>query len=172
MPRPQKSEYPEYFDRYISLVDADDIAEMISKYNDAQTGYIDALPDDKANFAYAENKWTVKEALQHIIDTERVFTYRVLALSRGETQTLTGFDQNIYAQNCNVKYRAFDDVKEEFKAVRHSTNILLWSLSREQLLRVGNIADYQASANAFAYNIYGHFIHHQRIFTERYFALQ
>lgn len=172
MSRPQKTEYPEYFDRYISLVNADSIAEMIGKYNDAQIAYIDALPDDKADFAYAENKWTVKEALQHIIDTERVFAYRVLALSRGETQTLTGFDQNIYTQNCNVKYRAFDDVKEEFKAVRYSTNILLRSLSNEQLSRMGNIADYRASANAFAYNIYGHFIHHQRIFSERYFTLQ
>lgn len=171
MPRPQKTEYPEYFDRYISLVEADSIAALISKYNDAQIQYIDTLPDDKADFAYAENKWTVKEALQHIIDTERVFAYRVLALSRGETQTLTGFDQNIYTQNCNVQHRALDDVKEEFKAVRRATNILLQSLSEEQLLRMGNIADYQASANAFAYNIYGHFIHHQRVFTERYFAL-
>lgn len=170
MPRPQKTEYPEYFNRYISLVDADSISAMISKYNDVQIAYIDALPEDKANFAYAENKWTVKEALQHIIDTERVFAYRILALSRGETQTLTGFDQDIYAQNSNAGNRALDDLKEEFKVVRHSTNILLRPLSSEQLLRMGNIADYQASANAFAYNIYGHFIHHQSILTERYFA--
>lgn len=172
MPRPQKTEYPEYFDRYISMVQSDSIAEMISKYNDAHIQYADALPEDKAAFAYAENKWTLKEVLQHITDTERVFAYRILAISRGETQRLTGFDQNVYAQNCNVKCRAFDDVKEEFKAVRYSTNILLRSLSREQLLLMGSIADYQASTGAFAYNIYGHFIHHSSIITEKYLALQ
>ena len=81
MPRPQKTEYPEYFDRYISMVQSDSIAEMISKYNDAHIQYADALPEDKAAFAYAENKWTLKEVLQHITDTERVFAYRILAIS-------------------------------------------------------------------------------------------
>ncbi|WP_082915368.1 DinB family protein [Arachidicoccus ginsenosidimutans] len=168
MPRPQQNEYPPYFERYISLVEGESIAEVISKYNDEQLNYVDALPNDKANFAYAENKWTVKEAVQHISDTERVFAYRILAMSRGEMQTLTGFDQNIYAQNSNVLRRSFDDVKEEFKAVRYATNILLRSLSEEQLLRVGNVADYKVSAKAFAFNIYGHFIHHQHILKEKY----
>ncbi|MDE1191062.1 MAG: DinB family protein [Arachidicoccus sp.] len=168
MPRPQKSEYPEYFERYISLVKGESIAELISNYNDNHINFIESLPDEKANFAYAENKWTVKEALQHIVDTERVFAYRVLAISRGETQTLNGFDQDIYNDHSNAAHRAFDDVKEEFKAVRYATNILLRSLSETQLNRIGNIADYQASTRAFAYNIYGHFIYHQIIFKERY----
>jgi len=171
MPRPQQNEYPPYFERYIHFVEGNSIPELISIYNDTQINFIESLPGGKADFAYDEHKWTLKEVIQHISDTERVFAYRILAVSRGETQTLTAFDQNIYAQNTNVLHRAFDDVKEEFKAVRYATNILLRSLSEAQLLRQGNIADYKASAKAFAYNIYGHFIHHQKIITERYLAL-
>lgn len=172
MPRPQANEFPQqmppYMLQYISLVEGDNIATVISKYNDAHIHFINALPQSKADYAYAENKWTVKEALQHIIDTERVFAYRALCIARGETQTLPGFDQNIFQEMSNAKHRSFDDLKEEFKAVRYATNILLQSLDNEQILRIGNVADYQASANAFAYTIYGHFIHHQNIFKERY----
>ena len=172
MPRPQANEYPQneppYMLHYISLVEGDDIASVIGKYNDAQINFISALPDSKANYAYAEGKWTVKEALQHIIDTERVFAYRALCIARGEAQTLPGFDQNVYLETSNANQRSFNDLKEEFKAVRYATNILLQSLNSEQILRVGSVADYKASANAFAYTIYGHFIHHQNIFEERY----
>lgn len=171
MPRPQHPEYPEYFEQYIALIKGNNIVEVISKYNDEHINYVAALPDDKADFAYAEDKWTVKEAVQHITDTERVFAYRILAIARGESQRLTAFDQTLYVQNCNVQQRSFNDVKEEFKAVRYTTNILLRSLSQEQLLRMGNVSDYQASSNAFAFIIYGHFIHHQQIFEERYLAL-
>ncbi len=168
MTRPQQNEYPPYFERYISLVQAGSVAEMISKYNYEQINYIDSLPDDKANFAYADNKWTVKQALQHICDTERIFAFRALCISRGETQTLSAFDQNLYTQNAHVQRRAFEDIKEEFKAVRYATNIMLRSFSEAQLLNTGSVADYSASAKAFVFNIYGHAIHHLQIFKSHY----
>lgn len=172
MPRPQANEFPQneppYMLHYISLVEGDNIATVIGKYSDAQINFISALPGSKADYAYAEGKWTIKEVLQHITDTERIFAYRALCIARGETQTLPEFDQNAYMEISNVHQRPFDDLKEEFKAVRYATNILLQSLGSEQILRIGSVADYKASVNAFAYTIYGHFIHHQNIFEERY----
>lgn len=160
MPRPTEIEYPTYAKDYVSLVKGNSVAEIISMHNDELISFVEAIPNAKANFAYAENKWTVKEVLQHIIDTERIFSFRALAIARGEKQSLPGFEQNIYAANSNAASRAFSDLKEEFAAVRYSSNILFRSFNSSTLENRGLVNGCEVSCLGIIFMTFGHALHH------------
>ena len=108
MSKPSPGTYPAYFENYVSKVQADSVKEATEKYGKALIENFKALPADKASFAYAEGKWTLKEMLQHIIDTERIFAYRAVAIARKETIGLPGFDENTYAANSKANGRGWD----------------------------------------------------------------
>ncbi len=168
MSRPQASDFPAYFARYISKVDADTIHEAINKYATSLTGFYTTLPEEKAGYAYAPGKWTLKEVLQHIIDAERIFSYRILRIARKDKTPLPSFDENSYAENSLANERSFASIKEEFLAVRKATDLLLASLNEEQLAQQGISSGLPVTANAIAYIIFGHMLHHREVLEERY----
>src|ERR1700742_3235933 len=132
MPQPHEHDFPAYFGKYISKVNAADPADAVAKHSEALLAFYNNLPQAKADFAYEPGKWTVKESLQHVIDTERVFSYRLLAIARGDQSELPSFDENAYTANSNASQRTLDALKEEFTALRRSTDLLLLSLDGSQ----------------------------------------
>ncbi len=160
---------PEFFDRYINLVNRD--AELINELKKSIDVFDDVISQlkEKANFRYQEEKWSVKELLQHCIDTERVLAYRALVFSREGNVDLAGMDENVYAKNAIVDYRSIDDLIHEFKAVRQSSIYLFESFTKEQLLQVGTCFAKEMTPLALGFVIIGHPMHHLKTLKERYF---
>ena len=118
-------------------------------------------------YAYADGKWTIKQVLGHMADTERVFAFRALCFSR-EHVSLPGFDQDVYMQKATFNARCLDDIADEFRIVREATLYLLKSMTEEQWLRRGIASGSAVSVRALAYMIAGHEMHHLKILKERY----
>jgi uncharacterized damage-inducible protein DinB len=130
--------------------------------------FVQNIPMDKFDYSYAEGKWTIKDIIQHIIDTERIFVYRALRISRNDKTPLPGFEQNDYVENTNAHTRSIQDLLAEFSAVRQSTLFLFKSFSEEQLKRLGIASANEVSVRALGFIIIGHQKHHQKVFEERY----
>ena len=160
--------YPPYFYNYIKLVENEDLKTVLKSQIDESQKFFNSIPEEKYDYKYAEGKWSIKEALQHIIDTERVFTYRSLAFSRKDINILPSFDDKSYAANANGANRKWSELVDEFMTVRKSTESLFNSFSAEQMDGVGKASDYQMSAKAMGYTIAGHLAHHINIIKERY----
>lgn len=120
-------------------------------------------------FAYAAGKWTLKELLQHVTDTERVFIYRAMCVARGEKQSLPGFDEDMYAANSNANARSWKSLAEEFLAVRQSSRLLFESFTEEMLNQSGTANNRPIHVNAIGFILVGHALHHMHIARERYF---
>ena len=168
MSRPKPTDFPEYFARYISRVDTDTLAEAVTKYSADIEKFYTGLPETKAGYAYAPGKWTLKEVLQHIIDTERVMSYRLMRIARNDKTPLPSFDENSFSEFSRANERGFDELKEEFKAVRKASDLLIGSLNEEQLSRTGTASNLPVTANAVGYIVLGHLLHHKAITEERY----
>jgi hypothetical protein len=168
MPKPIATDFPAYFSRYISKADANSLAEAVTIYAKSLLHFYTGLPEAKADYAYAPGKWTVKEVVQHVIDAERIFSYRVLRIGRKDTTPLPSFDENSYAENSLANNRSLASLKEEFVAVRKSTDLLINSLSEEQLAQEGVSSNLPITANAIGYIVFGHLLHHKEVLEERY----
>jgi uncharacterized damage-inducible protein DinB len=168
MPRPKPTEFPEYFGRYISRVDADSLVEAIPAYARALENFYDLLPEEKSDYRYAPGKWTLKELLQHVVDTERIMSYRLLRIARKDKTPLASFDENTFAEHSRANERSFNDIKEEFLAVRKSTDMLIRSLNEEQLSELGTAGNKPVTANAVGYIIFGHMLHHKEVVEQKY----
>jgi uncharacterized damage-inducible protein DinB len=168
MSKPLQSDFPAYYSTYISKVDAGSISEAIKNYAVSLTDFYKNLPEEKAEYCYAPGKWTLKELLQHIIDAERIFSYRALRIARKDNTPLPAFDENSYAANSLANNRNFADMKEEFLAVRKSTDCLLSSLTEDQLSAQGISSNLPITVNAIAFIIFGHLLHHKQVLEERY----
>ncbi len=168
MSRPQASEFPPYFGRYIAQVDADNIMDAVNKYSKVLGDFYNHLPEEKGEYRYATGKWTVKELLLHIVDAERIFSYRMLRIARKDKTPLASFDEDSYAANSEAGNRSFASIKEEFLAVRKATDLLLTTLSEEQLSQVGISSNLAITVNALAYITFGHMLHHKNVLEERY----
>ena len=164
----EPSVYKNYFENYTSQVIEKEIISAFSSQEKILNNFLDLATEEKSSCAYAEGKWTLKEMLQHIIDTERIFAYRALAIARKETATLPGFDENLYADNSNANSRTWDNLTQEIKAVRNSTIILFESFTEEMLQSKGNFSSSSGSANTLGFIIVGHVYHHIKIAKERY----
>ena len=168
MARPQSSEFPAYFGRYIAQVEAENITEAVNKYSKNLGDFYNTLPEEKADYRYAPGKWTLKELLLHVVDAERIFSYRILRISRKDKTPLASFDEDSYAANSDAHYRSFASIKEEFQAVRKATDLLLLSLTEEQVTQEGISSNLNITVNALAYITFGHMLHHKNILEERY----
>lgn len=166
--KPITGEYIPYQINYIKLVDDGDLIEQLRKNIDATAAFLSELPIEKADFAYAEGKWTIKGVLQHIIDCERIMCYRALCIGRGDTTPLPGFEEDDYATNANIDERDIIDMIREFIAVRAGTIYMLRSFNDNILSRFGNANKNPVTCNALAYVIAGHELHHINIIKERY----
>lgn len=171
MPRPQEQDFPPYFGRYISQANSESLSEAIQMYSAFLIDFYTALPEEKASFSYAPGKWSLKELLQHVIDTERVMAYRLLRFARKDKTPLASFDENLFAENSLANNRSFASIKEEFVAVRKSTDLLIQSLSEVQLKEEGIASNLPITANSIGYIIYGHMLHHKMVIEERYLAI-
>jgi len=160
--------YARHFYPYIKLVENEDLKTVLQNQMQETEDFFNSIPEEKYLYKYAEGKWSIKEVIQHIIDTERVFVYRALAFSRKDVHILPSMDENNYAANSNADSRKFQDLIDEFLAVRKSAIFLFNSFSSEQLDAVGKASDYEMSVKAMGYTIAGHAAHHINILKERY----
>ena len=168
MARPQPNECAPFYHKYIALAEGNSINEIVKKYAFELQEFYNNLPESKADFAYAEKKWTVKQVLQHLTDAERVFAYRALRIGRNDETPLASFDENAYVENGFATERSLSSLKQEFNAVRAATDIFLLALNEEQVMRMGTASNNPVSVNALAFIIYGHLLHHKKILKERY----
>lgn len=168
MARPQANDSAAYYHKYIALAEGDSVTELVNNYAFDIQEFYNNLPESKADFAYAENKWTVKQVLQHLTDAERVFAYRALRISRGDITPLASFEENAYVENGFAEERSLSSLKQEFNSVRAATDIFLLALNEDQIKRTGTASNSTVSVNALAYIIYGHLLHHRNILQERY----
>ncbi len=166
--RPQPDECNPYYDTYISKVPDGDVVALLKRLKDSSYQVFSELSADKADFAYDDGKWTVKEVLGHIIDTERTFAYRLFCFSRDSVELPT-MDQNIYVSNSNSNSRTIQSLAAEFRATRESNIYLIESLTDEQLKRSGIASGNAVSVRALVYMLVGHELHHLGVLKERYF---
>ena len=169
MNRPDKNEYNPYFQHYIDLVESGEFLAVFDR-NTEQTGrYFNNIPTDKHDYRYAEGKWTIKEVLMHIIDTERVFAYRTLVCLRGDHATpLHSMDDNLYASNIDVSSRTMESLIREFGVVRSNSRLLFENVTEVQSKFLGNGVTHPFSARALGLIMMGHILHHMNIINERY----
>jgi len=160
--------YPPYFNKYISLVETEDLSSILEKQINEVSEFFNSVPEDKWLYKYEENKWTIKEVWQHITDTERVFSFRALAFARKDPNNFPSFNENEYAKNSHADNRNPKDLIEEFLAVRKSSQLLFKSFSPSQMETVGKASNNEMSVNAIGYMIAGHFQWHLNILKERY----
>ncbi|TAH08600.1 MAG: DinB family protein [Sphingobacteriia bacterium] len=168
MAKPVQGEYGSFYEGYISKVDTNNLHEAVNTYSHPLSYFYVNLPEEKADYRYAPEKWTLKDLLQHVIDTERIMQYRLLRIGRNDSTPLPGFEENDYAITANASLRSFVSLKEEFIALRKSTDLLIQSLSEEQLNNIGKASGNNITANAVGYIIFGHMMHHKKLIEERY----
>lgn len=165
----KEEEFDPYYGRYINkLSNSIDIREgfVIGKTNVLQ--FFQDIPKEKLDYRYAKGKWSVKEILQHLIDTERIFMHRCFRIARNDKTSLAGFDQNIYVEPSNASGKLIEDLINEFKAVRESSISLLNSLSDNHLKYVADANGADMSARAAAFTIIGHEVWHMEVIKEKY----
>jgi hypothetical protein len=168
VPPPEASEYNPYYGKYISLITGHEILATLNNQVDRMKALLSRLGNDEANFRYAPDKWTIKQALGHVIDTERIFGYRALRISRNDKTPLASFEQNDYVPNGPFEFVSLPELLEEYAAVRHATVLLFRHLRPEAWQRRGMASSSEVSVRALAYIIAGHDEHHYRLFREKY----
>ena len=167
--RPHSTTAPEFFHKYIELVKCDDPIWQMEVNHQKTCDFVKNLPSEDWDYRYQEGKWSVKELLIHMIDTERILSTRAMRISRGEVNSLTGFDHEHYNTNCEADNRSVLSIVEEYKAVRNSTLCLFKNLVEGKLDRIGKADNKEISPRALAFIIAGHEMHHMNVIAERYF---
>lgn len=168
MPRPQPGTYLDYYSNYINLVKEDNLQDAFENQQHVVDTFFRGISEARSCTAYAEGKWTIKELLQHVIDTERILAYRALSFARGESQQLPGFDENEYAVASDANHRTWDSLCEELSVVRKSTRILFDSFTDKMLSAQGHANKHIMAVLAAGFIITGHLYHHMNITRERY----
>jgi hypothetical protein len=168
MSKPSSTSHSAYFQKYIDQVPEDNLQMAFQNQSLVITEFLHSITEEKSNYAYAPGKWTVKELLQHMTDTERIFAYRGLCIARNEKGNLPGFDENEYAAASNAGNRTWKDLAEEFLIVRKSTAALFNSFTPEALNNTGTSNSNPLMVNSIGFITVGHVYHHIKIFKERY----
>lgn len=165
-----ENEYALYYKNYIQPLEQNG-KSIVTNLEISQANFVATLsniPTKKQQFAYVSGKWTVKEVVQHIIDTERVFCYRALCFARNDKTSLPGFDQDLFVANVDAIIRNWADLLTEMATVRQGTILLFKSFSDESLLRIGVGSEKNMSVRAIGFLCSGHQVHHLGILKERY----
>ena len=168
--RPESGEYAPYYEKYISLVKGHDIVGILEGQRLQMAQIFGARSEREGNFRYAPDKWTVKEVLGHVNDTERIFAYRALRIARGDQTPLSGFEQDDYVRGGNFAERTLADLADEFGYVRSASVALFRSLKKDAWARRGVANEKEVTVRALAFIVAGHELHHRLILEERYFA--
>jgi len=167
MKRPSNGDYAPFYAGYIKNV-PDDVIKALEDQLYLTNTFFKAIPADKIDYRYAEGKWSIKEIVGHLIDNERIMSYRALSISRNETQSLPGFDENDYMRESNYSKRNYYDIVDELRKVRESNLPMFKSFSEEILDRRGVANNSEVTVRALLFIIAGHEIHHINIVKERY----
>lgn len=168
--RPDANEYAPYYERYIALVSGADVVAALEGQRLHMMQMLSARSEREGNFRYAADKWSVKDIVGHLADSERVFVYRAMRIARGDKTALSGFEQDDYVKNGGFGDRRLTDLAEEFAAVRSGSIAFFRSLKEAAWLRRGIANKNEVSVRALAFITAGHELHHQQILEERYFA--
>lgn len=168
--RPESTEHDPYYSKYVAGVPDGDVLQTLETQGKDFQSMLGGVPESRGDFAYAPGKWTLKEVLGHIADTERVFSYRALRIARGDSTPLEGFDENAWVPESGAKNRTMADLLGELAAVRRATTALLRNLPAEAPLRRGTANNKGITVRALAWVAAGHALHHQRLIRERYLA--
>ena len=158
----------DFYQNYIKLSPDDNVLEAIKRNTKNFRKLLKKVPRKKVDKAYAEGKWTIKELLQHIIDAERVFSYRAITFARRDSASLPSFDENSWAANSMAAQRDWKEMTEEFKLLRAATERMFASFDDSQLRAIGTASNKEINVLALGYIISGHVEHHINIIKERY----
>lgn len=167
MNRPNPEEFNPYYAGYIARVETD-VLEVLRRQADEFPAFTRNIPDNKADFAYAAGKWTIKEVLGHLIDTERIMAYRTLRFARNDAQNLPGFEENEYVSESQYHLRTLQSLADEFASLRRANLFLFESLTEEEWGRKGMASGHSVTVRALLFIMAGHIMHHQSILQERY----
>ncbi|SDS43166.1 DinB superfamily protein [Formosa sp. Hel1_31_208] len=163
-----KTEFNPYYQTYIDKSGDLTLHSGLKINGDKTIAFLESIPEEKLEYRYVEGKWTIKEIILHLIDTERIFAYRALCIARHDQSVFPGFDQDEYVVQSNANQRHIDSLIDEYKAVRHSTIILFGSMLSTDLCRIGTASESDISPRAIAFITIGHENHHCDIIKERY----
>ncbi|HET9407361.1 MAG TPA: DinB family protein [Candidatus Sulfotelmatobacter sp.] len=168
--RPQADEYAPYYERYISLAPEGDILGTLDEQRKQMLLILSGRSEADGDFRYAPEKWSAKEVLGHLCDTERVFAYRALRISRGDKTPMEGFDQDDYVRNGPFARRSLGEVIEDYIAVRRATLSLFRNLDETMWSQRGVANKFEVTVRALAYIVAGHELHHRGVLESKYFA--
>jgi len=166
--RPQPNEYAAFYETYVSLVPGTDILGVLEAQGMLTTQLLGARSEREGNFRYAPDKWTLKEVVGHITDTERIFAYRALRISRNDKTPMEGFEQDDYVKQGGFNDRTLVDLAGEFSQVRGATLALFLGFGGDAWQRRGVANKNEVTVRALAFIIAGHELHHRRILEEKY----
>jgi hypothetical protein len=166
--RPSPHEHAPYYSRYIDLVPPGNILTSLSNPDAGIIGLLSGVSESKAQFRYAPGKWSIKEVVGHVIDSERVFGFRAFAFSRNDKNPLPGMEQDDYARGANYEERPFRDILDEFADVRNGNLRFFKSLDENMLMRVGKASGFDFTVRSLVYIIAGHELHHMTVLREKY----
>ncbi len=166
--RPQPGEFAPYHDTYISLVAGNDIVATLDDQRRQTLLLLSGRPESDGDLRYAPGKWTLKEVLGHINDTERIMAYRALRIARGDSTPLPGFEQDDYVRDGPFAHNSLPDLIEDYIAVRRATLTLFRNLEEKDWTRHGTVNGNNLTVRALAFIIAGHELHHRRLLEEKY----
>ncbi len=168
--RPGPAEHDPYYGTYIGLVPEGDVLEILAAQLPDTLGLLRTVPAERETAGYAPGKWSVREVVGHLIDTERMFVHRALVIAREDPIALPSFDQDDYATSSNANERALSELNDELMAVRESSVALFRSFTDEMWLRRGIASGVEFTVRTFPFIVVGHELHHRAILIDRYLA--
>lgn len=168
--KPEAKEYRPYFGKYIDLIPEGDVPLFLKEQMEQTLERFCSLTEEQGNYRYAPGKWSVKQVVGHIADTERVMSYRLLRIARGDVTPLAGFDEDLFANHAPFERMSLNEVLDELAAVRQATLALVRPLQPEAWERIGLLDGHETSARALAYILAGHGQHHRNVIEQRYLS--
>lgn len=168
LPRPGDEEYPRFYGRYVALVPDGDLVQTLSDQLYETVALLTQVTPERERYRYADGKWSVREVVGHVVDTERVFLYRALSLARGDPAVLPGMEQDVWALNSNADDRPLSELLDEWRAVRRGGVLFLGSLDPAAGARTGGVSGHPITVRALAWIVAGHERHHRNILRTRY----
>lgn len=168
--RPSQSEFAPYYGTYVNAMPDGDVVAALAAQGEETFALLSGLSEEAGSFRYAPEKWSIRDLVQHLCDSERVFTYRALRFARGDQTPLPGFDEKPYAEAAHADGRALGEIATEFRDIRRTTLALVRSFDDEMLGRRGVASGNLMSVRALVWVIAGHERHHLRVLRERYLS--
>jgi len=165
------SEFNPYYGTYITQTGTLSLRDGLKSSGAKTVSFLESIPLEKLEFRYAKGKWTIKEIIQHLMDAERIFSYRALRIARQDKTPLPGFEQDDYVVPSQANKRSFEDLVNELKSIKSSTVTLFNSFSDDMLMQLGTASNSPFSVRAIGFIIMGHEIHHCKVIKERYLKM-